>query len=226
MRAACQRQAIVWDAIERLAFRPSSATDRSGWLWCYVRSLAKLWGVEETSVEVNENTEFTFKDLSIRCAYGIERFDHYGITIGSIEGDEPSWQLHVEPGYCSRSSFYHPDERYPTQDMATHLEHEVKAVLDGMIFHPRNHTHGGALGIVSAFEGEPTLSSGNIRLGGGIENGFVFLTHLRYQFCLLSDDARQAERKRLTGLFADAVRERLLERGQSIPAARLFGLRT
>ena len=226
MKAVCDRQAIVWDAIERLAFQPSSATDRNGWLWCYVRSLAKLWGVEETSVDVKKNTEFTFKDLDIRCAYGIEGIDHYGVTIEKIESVAPSWQLHVDPGYCTRSFFYHPDERYPTQDMAIHLEHEVKTVLDGMIFHPRNHAHADKLGIASDLGEEYELSSYEIRLGGGIENVFVFLTHLRYQFCLLSTETRQNERTRLIQLFTEAIRQPRHEKGLPIPPGQLFPLKT
>ncbi len=225
MKAVCKRQAIVWDAIEHLAFRPTTA-DRKGWLWCYLRSLAKLWGVEETSVEACQITEFTFKDLNIRCTYGIEDIDHYGVTIQNIENVTSSWKLHVDRNYCSRSSFYQPGERYPTQDMTAHLEHEVKTVLDGMICHPRNHAHGDQLGIVSPLGDPIELSSKEIRLGGGIENGFVFLTHLRYQFCLLSNDARQKERTRLTSLFARAIRELRHVRGQSISAAELFDLRT
>ena len=220
MKALCARQAIVWDAIERLAFRPSAA-DRQGWLWCYVRSLAKLWGVEETSVEANRNTEFTFKDIDVRCAYGITDIDHYGVTIGSTRGTAPAWVVDVTPVYCSRSFFYRPDERYPTQDMHRYLERDVADVLDGMIFHPRNHSHGDALGILSQRAIEPPLlGPREIRLGGGIENGFVFLTHLRYQFCLLSHDARQEEKTRLTRLFTEAIRARR----QQIPAGELFGL--
>ena len=133
------------------------------------------------------------------------------------------WYLHVDPHYCSRSSLYHPDEDYPTQDMDAHLEREVAAVLDGMLFHPRNHAHGDALGIVSELAaGGPALPANEIRLGGGIENGYTFLMHLRYQFCLLSEAARQAERTRLVRLFTTAIRDRQTK----VPAKTLFDLRT
>ncbi len=221
MRAVCDRQAIVWDTIERLAFRPA---DGNGWLWCYVRSLADLWGVEKTSVAANKNTEFTFKDLDIKCAYGITAVDHYGVSIAKTDSVVPVWVVDVSPVYCSRSAYYRPDEHYHAQDKANHLERDVETVLDGMIFHPRNHAHVDKLGIASPL-GESALSSYEIRIGGGIENGFVFLTHLRYQFCLLSAETRQNERTRLIQLFTEAIRQRRHEKGQPIPPGELFGLK-
>ncbi len=92
--------------------------------------------------------------------------------------------------------------------------------------HPYNHAHGDALGIPSKLGDAPALKPKEIRLSGGIENGFVFLTHLRYQFCLLSENTRQKERTRLISLFACAIRERRIERGKPISAAELFALRT
>jgi hypothetical protein len=224
MKAVCDRQAIVWDAIERLAFRPA---DRDGWLWCYIKSLKNLWGVEPTSVVAERNTEFEFLDLNIRYSYSIEATDRYSVTIGNTSSTAPAWLLHVDPRYCARSFFYRPDpnERYPTQDMDRHLEQEVATVLDGMIFHPRNHAHADKLGIAATIGGESELSSKEIRLGGGIENGFVFLTHLHYQFCLVSKETRQNERTCLIRLFMNAIRERRHEKGPPIPAGKLFGLR-
>jgi hypothetical protein len=224
MNAVCQRQAMIWDAIERMAFRPASTRDRDGWLWVYVRSLHRLWQLQPNDVLTRHNTGFDALFLNLACDYAVETPDQYSMTIINVAAHAPAcWHLHVDPGYCSRSSFYHPGEDYPTQDMDAHLERDVETVLDGMIFHPRNHAHGDELGIVSELgsDGGP-LGAKEIRLGGGIENAFVFLTHLRYQFCLLSDDARQAERTRLIQLFVDAMRERR----QAVPAADLFALRT
>lgn len=220
MRAVCERQAIVWDAIERLAFQPTPP-NRNGWLWCYVKSLADLWGVEHTSVRALTNTEFEFLDFDIWCKFSIDGVDRYSVSIGIAGATTSAWLLHVDPDFHSRSGFYRPDERYPTHDMPRHLERDVTDVLDGMIFHPRNHSHGDELGILSQLATEPpSLGPREIRLGGGIENGFVFLTHLRYQFCLLSNDARQEENTRLTRLFTEAIRARR----QQIPAGELFGL--
>lgn len=219
-----KRQAIVWDAIERMAFRPASSRDRDGWLSVYVRTLHRLWQLQPTDVPTRHSTGFDALFLDLACDYVVETPDQYSVTIINVAAHAPAcWHLHVDPGYCSRASYYHAAEDYPAQDINTHLKRDVATVLDGMIFHPRNHAHGDALGIIPQLAPDaPTLPLSEIRLGGGIENGFVFLTHLRYQFCLLAEDARQTEQNRLVRLFADAMRERR----QAVPAADLFALRT
>jgi hypothetical protein len=223
MRAVCERQAIVWDAIERMAFRPLTDNDRNRWLSEYERSLFRLWGLQPTDIQTRRNRGFDADFLNLACDYGIEASDRCSVTIVNVAAGAPAcWHLHVDPGYRSRSSFYRPDEDYPRQDEHRHLANDVESVLDGMLFHPRNHAHGSALGIVSQLApGAPSLGPSEIRLGGGIENAFVFLAHLRYQFCLLSEAARQAERTRLVQLFATAIRARR----DTVPAAELLDFR-
>ncbi|OGV61340.1 MAG: hypothetical protein A2498_01095 [Lentisphaerae bacterium RIFOXYC12_FULL_60_16] len=221
MKAECDRQAVVWDAIERLAFRPSTA-DRQRWLWCYVRSLRTLWGVEPTDVVTRGNTGFDAWFLGIACNYAIEVPDRYSVTIMNAAATAPAcWCVHVDPDYLSRSALFESCGDYPSQDMDAHLERDVATVLDGMLFHPRNHAHGDAFGIVSQLDRDTSLTPSEIRLGGGIDNGFVFLTHLRYQLCLLSADGRQTERTRLVRLFTAAIRNGC----GAISAAVLFDLR-
>jgi hypothetical protein len=72
---------------------------------------------------------------------------------------------------------------------------DIEVVLDGLIFHPAAHQH-----IKSPIDEHA------IRIGGGIGNAFLFLFHLRYQLCP-NKDKRKEEKKRLIGLFADAVRK-------------------
>lgn len=223
MRAVCQRQAIVWDSIELMAFRPLTDNKRGRWLSEYERSLFRLWGVQPTDVQTRRNRGFDADFLNIACDYTVEAPDRYSVTIVNAATNAPAcWYMHADPDYCSRSSFYHPDEDYPTQDMDEGLERDVTTVLNCMIFHPRNHAHGDALGIVSQLDNAPpALPTSEVRLGGGIENGYIFLTHLRYQFCLLSDDARQAERTRLIRLFTATIRDRR----PTVSAAELFDFR-
>ncbi len=83
-----------------------------------------------------------------------------------------------------------------------------------------SHAHGDKLGIFSALGDTHALSNDKLRLGGGIENGFAFLTHLRYQFCLLSNDARKDAQTRMVRIFTDAIREHRL----AVSAADLFCL--
>ena len=233
MKAVCTRQAIVWDAIERLAFRPQPK-DHNTWLSLYERSLASIWGRQAVDIFVRHQSCFEAKHLGLLCEYNISSHGKYGATIyfetDNQEGkpNPTCWHLHVDPEYLSRCSFYKPDPRskYPRPIKKDELEHDVESILNGMIFHPRAHAHGDEIGIQSVLEAPPALEPKEIRLGGGIENGFVFLTHLRYQLCLLSNDARQEEKTRLIQLFTRAIHEGWLERGRTIPAGELFGLKT
>ena len=69
----------------------------------------------------------------------------------------------------------------------------IEKVLDGLIFHPRSHQHI-----------ESPINNHEIRIGGGIYNPFIFLLHLRYQFCL-DITRRQKEKEYLVDLFESAI---------------------
>jgi hypothetical protein len=222
MSAETKRLSIVWHTIERLAFSPAPA-DRGRWLTVYERTLPKLWGRQVPDVPIRQHSGFDADFLNVACNYTIEAPDRYSITIVNAATLPPAcWHLHVDPIYCSKGAFCDTTGHYPRQDENRHLARDVERVLDGMIFHPRNHAHGDAVGIVSQLGADPALPAAKIRLGGGVENGYVFLTHLRYQFCLLSEDARQADRTRLIRLFTEAIRGR----HPMVSAAELFDLRT
>lgn len=223
MKATCERQAVVWDAIERLAFRPPSTKDQRRWLAIYGKSLHQLWQLQPSDVTINGIQGFDSWLLHVCCNYQIDSAEKYGATIVNAKTSKPAcWQIHVDPGFFSRSSCYTgASESYPKQDIERHLEHDVQEALDGMIFHPRSHAHGNELGIDAKLEGPTALETREIRLGGGIENGFVFLAHLRYQFCLVSNVAREEEREYFVRLFTDAIKNKI----QSIPPATMFQLR-
>lgn len=217
------RRAIVWREIERLAFRP---VDRCCWLRVYERSLASLWQVEPLDVTVRPYTGFDAVFIGLECAYTVETPDKYSASISCVSpNSQVCLNLHVDPGFCSKGALFKcpTDHDYPRESMDNELERDVEYVLNGMLFHPRIHSHGGELGVVSQLQPvPPALSPKEIRLGGGIENAFVFLTHLRYQFCLLSDSARTEERARMVRLFTEAIRS---HNRSSISAAVLFALR-
>jgi len=216
------RRAIVWREIERKAFRP---VDRGSWLRVYEMSLAGLWGVQHPDVCTRQGAGFDACFVNIVCDYKVENPDKYDVTIVNVASNaQACWHLHIDSGFCSKGSLYKcpTDNDYPREYMDHNLEKDVTYVLDGMIFHPRGHAHGDKLGIVSHLNlAPPALSPSEIRIGGGIENAFAFLTHLRYQFCLLSEDARQAERTRLIRLFTTAIQERL----EAVQSTLLFGFR-
>jgi len=72
---------------------------------------------------------------------------------------------------------------------------DLEAVIDGLICHPRLHQHI-----------ESPIDEHIIRIGGKIDNPFLFLFHLRYQFCP-SIEKRLAERARLLVLFNQHIRD-------------------
>jgi hypothetical protein len=220
-----ERRAIVWDTIERMAFRPTSDPDRRAWLEIYARALPGLWEMEHENVRVHKDdgrsmaVSILFHEVEYECS--IKKCDEYSVTM--LRNNAAFWHLHVDPcfpsrcGYGQSSTKCHQQDKgkagestkYPREDKAKHLEGDVEVVLNGMIFHPRNHAHAEDLGISwPASPANTMLSTHEVRLGGGIENAFVFLAHLRYQFYLLSEAARSEERRRLERLFVQSIRSR------------------
>ena len=220
MTAEAKRRAIVWHTIERLAFMPDN---REKWLAIYRRSLHKLWQLEPGPTPTHSSFQAVF--LDVECKYSIEAAGKYSVSIVKASTAAPCcWCVEVDPAFSSKASFYapSPSDTYPLKDLAKHLRYDVESVLDGMIFHPRAHAHGDTIGIMTGFDANgAALSTHEVRLGGGVENAFVFLAHLRYQFCLLCDEARNQERSRLVHLFKKSIEEKC----NTVPPADLFGLR-
>jgi hypothetical protein len=211
-----ERRAIVWDTIERIAFRPASPKK---WLGVYAKTLHKLWGMEPMWAHFNPDDNFSVTFLNLRCSYLIESADKYLVSLvnNSIDG-HLYWQNHIDPGFLSKSSLHLASKKYPFSHRK-HLQEDIKAVLDGLIFHPRCHVHPDDLG-VQHNQLDPEIGgllAHEIRIGGGIENPYVFLFHLRYQFCLVSDQVRQFERQRLIDLFERSIRTK-----QNVSAGDLF----
>ena len=206
MMGDTERRAIVWDTIERIAFRPAGDKDRRTWLSLYIRYIQKLWGLQPgDNQRSGERDGFAIPLLEIDCRWHIENPEKYSITLSKQIEPVPAgyWHLEVDPQFSSRREYCKTSAAYPPHDKARHLEGDVQAVLDGMIFHPRNHAHIEELGVEWSDSPE---NIHEVRLGGGIENAFVFLVHLGYQFCLLSEQVREKERNRLNSLFAEAIR--------------------
>ncbi len=207
-----KRRAIVWDIIERIAFRPSN-NDRITWLSVYVKTLHKFWDMEPMWTHLALEDSFSVIFLNLKCSYSIESVDKYVVSLVNDPVDgHPCWQNHIDPAYLSKASLHSASSEYPRPQRA-HLQRDIEAVLDGMLFHPRCHTH-----IEDRYTQREHLdpdrgglSSHEVRIGGGIENPYIFLFHLRYQFCLVADQARRTERIRLIGLF-----ERAIKNGQTV----------
>jgi hypothetical protein len=210
-----KRRAIVWDTIERIAFRPNPP---ASWLGVYARTLHKLWGKPAIYNRFGPDAEFIVTFLNLKCRHSIETVSKYEISFVHNFSGCTHWKTHLDPEFHSKASLQTPVDSYPRQQM-DELHRDVDAVLKGMIFHPRCHTHLEDLGIrhVQLDQGKGGLKSHEIRIGGGIENPYVFLFHLRYQFCLVHKDVRRDERQRLIDLF-----ERSIRNNQNVNARLLF----
>jgi hypothetical protein len=211
-----QRRAITWDTIERIAFQPANATS---WLRKYGVSLDRFWKTQNGDVQ-HTAKGFEAWFLNIACEYEVLSRDQYSVSIINAASDRKlSWSLHVRPAYCSKASLVGAQDDYPTQHVADDLRGDVTAVLNGMLFHPRNHCHGEDMELTMTLAAT-ALPPHEVRVGGGIGNAFVFLTHLRYQLCLLNGALRDAERDRLIDLFTTAIRDKR----NTVPAKEILNL--
>jgi len=208
------RRAIVWREIERLAFRPRKPQT---WLGVYGRSFQSVWE-EPPIVRFDANREFDIPFFKLICSYSIENADKYSVTFKDSSTDIGVWQIHVDPNYHSNSSLLAGLGKYPTQHRSD-LIHDIEKVLESMLFHPRCHSHLEDAGVthVQLSQNGGGLSSHEVRLGGGIENPYVFLFHIRYQFCLVSSEVRDQEKDRLISLFEANIRSK-----SSVNACELF----
>lgn len=204
MSPELKRLAFVWDTIERLAFKPS---DQKHWLSVFERTLHTLWGIHAADVQTRRLAGFDILPLNVACEYTVETALKYSVSIMNVAAqDSCCWTVHVDPSYVSKAAWPVKMDKYPRQEQEKCLRKDITRVLNGMVFHPRNHAHGDLLGIAPDLGAAgPGLPCHEMRLGGGIENAFAFLTHLRYQFCLLSKDVREAEKTRLVNLFTTAI---------------------
>ena len=215
-----KRRAIVWDTIERIAFRPNPP---ARWLGVYAKSLHDLWGMDRRFARFDLNDEFTVSFLNLRCKHKIESETKYEFSFVHDSSDCLHLKIHVDPEFDSKASLYRSVDNYPSQQIDKLLRNDICAVLKGMIFHPRCHVHLEDLGV--GYEQLDPEKGGlelhEIRIGGGIENPYVFLFHIRYQFCLVHTDVRQDERLRLIDLFENAIRKKK----QNVNAKDLFNFK-
>ena len=196
-----KRRAIVWDTIERLAFRPNPP---ASWLGVYAKTLHRLWGVEPMWDRFALNDHFDIPFLMLKCDYLIESVTKYSVSLTHAPSGSCYWEIHVDPWFLSKASLHSANKRYPLRQQAR-LRGDIAAVLDGLFFHPRCHVHLENF-VVGLDPNSGGLPFHEIRIGNGIENPYVFLFHLRYQFCLVSDQARDSEKTRLIDLFENAIR--------------------
>ncbi|MGO8678813.1 MAG: hypothetical protein ACLQVX_23460 [Limisphaerales bacterium] len=203
-----------------MAFRPYPVEP---WLALFNRTIHKLWQLQPGDVPAERGMSFEVPFLSIVCAYHVERPDGYNSSLRSTgRRSGLLFTLHHDPAYASKAALHNEIRVYEPQNYARYLQDDVARVLDGMVFHPRTHTHVEEHGLIlNAATPQTLLALHEIRIGSGLENAFIFLFHLRYQFCLVSEEARGSERTRLVNLFTTAIGARETH----VPAKTLFDFR-
>lgn len=214
-----KRRAIVWDLIEQLAFRPWKKKD--WWLRRYSNQLNNLLQLQPIWIKGGSQGCFQIAELEIACEYKIESENTY---IASFKKTEKKiWSVHADAAYLSKAALHVAEATYPEEEIDTHLRSDIANVLEGMLFHPRNHSHLSEFDISTAEDIEPGcggLKGEEIRITGAAYNGFIFLYHIAYQLCVVSKEAREAEKARLIDLFENAIRN-----NQNVNAGALFNFK-
>ena len=204
-----KRRAIVWDLIEQKAFRP---VNEKSWLRRYSGQLYHLLQLPLIWIKDGSQGRFEIADLRVACNYTIEGPNAYVACLKKREDGRTMWSVHADANYLSKAALHMAEVNYPEADMDTHLKSDIASVLEGMLFHPRNHAHLSAVGFTTAGDADPTsrmLKAKKIRVTSSAYNGFVFLYHLAYQLCVVSSQARNNEKTRLIDLFENAIRKNL-----------------
>ena len=203
-----ERRAIVWDLIEQKAFRPNN---EKSWLKRYSDQLRHLLQLQPLWIKDGSQGCFEIAELRIACNYTIEGPNAYVTSLTKTEDERIIWSVHADADYLSKAALHMAEVVYPEAEIDTHLKSDIASVLDGMLFHPRNHAHLSAVGFTTAGDTDPScgmLKADNIRVTSSAYNGFVFLYHLAYQLCVVSSQARNNEKMRLIDLFEDAIRNK------------------
>ncbi|MCF6313528.1 MAG: hypothetical protein L3J39_13870 [Verrucomicrobiales bacterium] len=210
-----ERLAIVWNQIERLAFKPASTTEQKSWLSICGKSLHQLWECDPISLHLSKCMSFDIPLLGVEWDYRIESLTKYSLAIKTSKST--LWTIHCDPQYEVKPVLA-PSERYPNAMGNQQLEKDVTTVLDGMLFHPCCHSHLEEIGSWAAGNSSPNLH--DIRISSAEPNPFIFMFQLRFQFCIISIKKREEEKSRITTLFLNAIKT-----GSNVPPSNLFGFR-
>ena len=149
-----ERRAIVWDRVEQLAFRPGNP---EFWLRLYPQFLRKLLQLEPEWHRDGPKRNFHITELKIICEYRCENSDSYVVCLKKMYDSSATtiWSVHVDSNYLSKSSLNRAGVDYPKTEIDTNLRSDVVSVLEGMLFHPRNHSHLSEFDIATAGDMAP-----------------------------------------------------------------------
>jgi len=190
----------LWQQVIRLAFSPAGKKEQKKWLRMHSMSLKDFWETDEYPPHPKSNGTITgeFTSSNLLLDYSISDNSNFAVRLVHLSNTKDLiWTHDVDSGYFafpikSILSKYGKGKQLPKKGTSKHVE----SVLDGLIFHPRVHQHV-----------KSPLNNHEIRIGGGIDNPFLFLFHLRYQLCPIPEK-RNNEKKRLTELFTNAIKNK------------------
>jgi len=199
--------AYLWQEVINLGFSPSGNRDQKSWVHQYAKSLRNFWEIDEYSsnpkgesgvlkgrVDSPVNLSFDFV-ISAKDKFSVQflstpiRERGNGLMWNhDVDGNifnfpvQPFLTLHNQGNIVLRSNLLQ--------------ESDIEVIVDGLLCHTRAHQH-----IVLPIDDH------EIRIGGGIDNAFLFLFHLRYQLCPIPEK-REKEKQRLVQLFLNAIKNK------------------
>ena len=196
-------RAYLWQAVIRLGFCPASTKDQQGWLYQYGQSIKDFWETSYPKPPRMENGRITAvidctDILNLSLIYQVDSTHKFSVRFRysyTLNDKKLIWIHDVDGNF-----FCFPPQLFLSRDgqekvaLKGFVPDDVEAVIDGLLLHPKAHQHI-----------ESPINNHDIRIGGGIDNPFLYLFHLRYQLCPIPVK-QNTERDRLVALFSSALR--------------------
>lgn len=200
-------RAYLWQEVINLGFNPSGDADQKSWVLQYARSLKEFWEIDAYPINLRVESGVlkgrVDSPANLSFDFDIAAKDKFLVQFLSApirkRGNGLMWNHDVD------SAFFN----FPIQPLLTFLpkqrnialksnlqESDIEVIVDGLLCHTRAHQHI-----------ELPIDNHEIRIGGGIDNAFLFLFHLRYQLCPIPEK-RKKEKQRLVQLFLNAIKNK------------------
>jgi len=202
-------RAYLWQEVIKLGFKPSGDKDQKRWVLQYTQSLKEFWEIDAYPINLKVESGVlkgrVDSPANLSFDFDIAAKDKFSVLFLSApireRGNGLMWKHEVD------GTFFN----FPIQPFLTHeqrkialrsnlQESDIEVIIDGLLCHTRAHQHI-----------ELPIDDHEIRIGGGIDNAFLFLFHLRYQLCPIPEK-RKKEKQRLVQLFLNAIKN-----GHNVP---------
>lgn len=187
----------LWKRITDLAFHPSGIVEINNWLSIYCKSVVDFWEVPDYPTLNKFTIEVTNKNIPIDFKFVYSDSNKFSVSFYYLgeDNNDFAWMHDVDKNFFTPEQYILSHDNHMRKNLRKINEDDVKMALEGFLYHPTAHQH------ISEDDRH------EIRIGGGIQNPFHFLFHLRYQLCLIEEN-RELERNRLTTLFYNAIKNK------------------